>query len=84
MIVSIVGQAQSMLNVFSSSTGIWATISARNIIEGRKFLDYNTMYIKVGAYVQLFEGVKNTQYRSSVVAVTLNPSNEKGGIISFT
>ena len=33
----------------------------------------------MGAYVQLFEGTKNTQRSKSVGAVALNLSNEKGG-----
>ena len=66
MIDSIVGQAQSMLNVFPSNTGIYFTMSARNIIEGRPNLDYSTMSLMLGAYVQLFEGTKNTQHSRSV------------------
>ena len=36
------------------------------------------MYLKLGSYVQLFEETKNIQHISSVGAVVLNPSNEKG------
>ena len=81
MIDSIVEQAQSILNVLPYKTGISTTTSARNIIRGRPNLDYNTIYTKLEAYTQLFEGTKNTQRIRSVGAVALNPSNEKGGII---
>ena len=37
------------------------------------------MSLKLGGYVQLFEGTKNTQRSTSVEAVALNSSNEKGG-----
>ena len=70
-----VGQAQSMLNFFSSKTGISTTMSVRNIIKGRKILDYNPMDLKLGAYVQLFEGKKTKQRIRSVGAVALNLSN---------
>ena len=76
---SIVGQAQSMLNAFPSKTGILNFMSARNIIKGRPNLDYNTMSLKLGSYIQLFEGTNNTQHRRSVGAVALNPQNEKAG-----
>ena len=49
-----------MLNVFPYKTGIYNTIPARNIIEGGPNIDYNTIYLKMGAYVHLFEGAKNT------------------------
>ena len=79
MIDSIPEQAQSILNAFTSKTGISTTMSARKIIKGRPNLDYNTMYLKLGAYVQLFEGTKNTQHSRSVGAVALNQLNEIGG-----
>ena len=60
MIDPILGQAKSMLNALTSKTGILTTMSARNIIKGRPNLYYNTMYLNMGAYVQLFEGTKNT------------------------
>ena len=50
-----------------------------NIIERRTNLDYNTMYLKLGAYIQLFEETENTHCSRSVGAFVLNPSNEKGG-----
>ena len=37
------------------------------------------MSLKLGVYVQLFEGTKNTQHSRSVGAVALNSSNEKRG-----
>ena len=73
MIDSIAEQAQSMLNDFSSKIGIYTTMSSRNSIEGRPNLYYNTMFLKLGAYIQLFEGTNNTQRSLSVGAVTLNP-----------
>ena len=79
MIYSIVGQAQSMINDLTSKTGISTTMSARNIIEERPNLDYNTMSLNLGAYVQLFEGTNNKKHSRSVGAVALNSSNEKGG-----
>ena len=79
IIDSVVGQAQYVLDDFPSKTLILTTMPARNIIEGRPSLDYNTMSLKLVAYVQLFEGTNNTQRRSSVGAVALNSSNEKGG-----
>ena len=36
------------------------------------------MSLNLGAYIHLFEGTNNTQRSSSVVAVALNPSDEKG------
>ena len=60
MIYYIVGQAQIMLNDFPSKTIISTTMSARNIIKGRPNLYYNTISLNLGAYVQLFEGTKNT------------------------
>ena len=56
MIDSIEEQAQSMLNDLPSKIGISTTMSSRNIIEERPDLDYNTMSLNLGAYVQLFEG----------------------------
>ena len=79
VIGSILEQAESMLNDFPSKTGIATTMSTRNIIKGRPNLDYSTMCLNMGVYVQLFEGTKNTQLSRSVGAVALNPSNEKGG-----
>ena len=52
MIDSIAEQSQSMLNDFLSKTDISTTLSARNIIEGIPNLDYNTMFLKLGAHVQ--------------------------------
>ena len=54
MIDFIVGQEKSMLNALLSKTGIFITMSERNIIEGRKNLYYNTMSINLEAYIQLF------------------------------
>ena len=79
MIDSIVRQEKSMLNALTSNTVILTTMSARNIIKGMPNLDYNTMSLKLGAYVQLFEGTNNTQCSRSVGAVALNSSNTKGG-----
>ena len=79
MIESLVGYTQSMLNDFPTKTGISTTMLSINIIEGRPNLDYNTMSLKLGEYVQLFEGTKNTHGSISVGAVDLNLSNEKGG-----
>ena len=44
-------------------------MSERKITEGRLNLDYKTMSIELGAYVQLFEGTKNTQRIRLVGAV---------------
>ena len=46
---SISGQAKSMQNDFPYNIGILNTMSARNIIEGRQHLDYNTMSLNMGA-----------------------------------
>ena len=73
VIGSILEQAESMLNDFPSKTGIATTMSTRNIIKGRPNLDYSTMCLNMGVYVQLFEGTKNTQLSRSVGAVLLNP-----------
>ena len=35
------------------------------------------MSLKLGAYVKLYEGTKNTQHSRLVGVITLNPSNEK-------
>ena len=68
-----------MLNDLPSKTGISATISAINTIEGRSNLYYNTMSLNLGAYVHLFEGTNNTKRIRSVGAVVLNLPNEKWG-----
>ena len=73
----IVGQAKSTLNDLPPKTGISTTMSERNITEGRPNLDYNTMSLNTGSYIQLFEGKKNIQQIRSLGAVSLNPSNEK-------
>ena len=75
---SIVGQEKSMLDTFPYNTGISTTISARKIIKGRPNLYYNTMYLNMGAYVQIFEGKKNIPRSRLVGAVAFNSSNEKG------
>ena len=72
MIDFIVGQEKSMLNALLSKTGIFITMSAKNVIQGRPNLDYNTISIKMGAYVQLFEGTKNPQRVRFVGSVALN------------
>ena len=79
MIEFLIGQVQSMMNYFHSKTGILTTTSVRNIIEGSPNLDYNTMSLKLGAYIKLFEGTNNAQHITSVGRVVLNPSNKKGG-----
>ena len=68
-----------MINYFPSKTEISNTVLERNIIEGRPNLYYNTISLKLGSYIQLFEGTNNTQHRRSVGAVALNPQNEKAG-----
>ena len=67
MIDSIAEQAQSMMNDISTTT------SERNIIKDSTDLDYKTISLKLGSYIQLFGGTNNTPYRRSVGAVTLNP-----------
>ena len=79
VIYSIVRQAKSMMNAFPSKKVISTTMSSRSIIEGRQNLFYNTMSLKLGAYIQLFQGAKNTQHSRSVGAIELNPLNKKGG-----
>ena len=84
LIIDSIGiQVQYLLNYLPSKTGILTTMSARNIIKGRPNLDYNTMSLKLGVYVQLFEGTKNTQHSRSVGAVALKLSDEKGGYYSI-
>ena len=61
-----------MMNAFPSKTEILTTMSARNIIEGRPNLYYNTMSLKLGEYVQLFEGTKNKLCSRSVGSIALN------------
>ena len=61
--------------LYLNKTGISTTMSARNITQGRPNLYYNTTSLKLGAYIQLFEGTNNTQYISSVGVVALNQSN---------
>ena len=73
MIEYIVGQAQYMLNDFPYKTGILTTMSARKSIEGIPNFDYNTMSIKLGKSIQLFEGTKNTPHSRSVQAFAINP-----------
>ena len=73
MIDSIVGQAQYMLNYFPSKKGILTTVSVRNIIKRSSNSDYNTMSLKLSAYIQLSKRMKNTQRSRSVGAVALNP-----------
>ena len=68
-----------MLSSFPSKTGISNTMSERKFVEERPNLYYNTISLKLGSYIQLFEGTKNTQRSRSVGAVALNPSNEKVG-----
>ena len=60
MIGAISEQAQSMLNDFPSNTGISTTLPERSIIEGIPNLDYNTMSLKLGAYIQLYEKKTHT------------------------
>ena len=84
MIDSIVGQEQYMLNDFPSKTGILSTMLARNIIEGRPNFEYNTIYLKLGTYIQLSEGTKNKQCIRLVGAVFKTHQMKKGDIISCT
>ena len=79
MIDSIVGQTKSRPNTLPYNTVISTTMSVRNIVKGRPNLYYNTMYLNMGAYVQLFEGKKNIPRIRLVGAVAFNSSNEKGG-----
>ena len=72
MVGYIVGQAQYMLNDLPYTTGILTTMSARKSIEGLPNFDYNTMSLKLGKSVQLFEGTKNTQHSRSVQVFALN------------
>ena len=55
MIELILEQEQSMLNAFTTKTGISTTLPEINIVEGRPSLDYNTMSLKIRAYIQLYE-----------------------------
>ena len=48
-------------------------------MEGKPNLDYNTLKLKLGTYVQLYEGTNSMQVSRSVGAIALNPSNETGG-----
>ena len=59
MIELILEQEQSMLNAFTTKTGISTTLPEINIVEGRPSLDYSTMSLKIRAYIQLYEGTKN-------------------------
>ena len=68
-----------MLIDLPSKKDISTTMSARNTISGRTDLDYNTMSLKMEAYIQLFEGTKNTQHSRLVGVVAINTSNVKGG-----
>ena len=78
MIVSISEQAQSIQNYFPFKTRISTALSARNFFEGRLKLEYNTISLKLGAYVQLYEGGGYTQHSRSVGAITLKTSNKSG------
>ena len=59
-------------------------MSERKITEGRLNLDYKTMSIELGAYVQLFEETKKAHRSSSVRAVILNSSKKIGEYYSMS
>jgi len=73
MIDAIAKRTVTTLNAFPTKTGISTTMSARNIIEGKPNLDYNTLKLKLGAYVQLYEGTTNAQASRSVGANSTEP-----------
>ena len=66
------------MNAFPSKNGI-SVQSPRNIIEEKPHLDYNTMKLAFGAYVQLYKKTTNTQVARSIGAIAMYPSNERGG-----
>ena len=78
MIDGIATRVQMSLNAFPSRNGI-SIQSPRNIIEWRPNLDFSTMKLTFGAYVQLYEKTTNTQKARSVGAIAMYPSNERGG-----
>jgi len=72
----------NMLNAFPAKNGISATLSPRNIVQGRTDLSKNELLLEFGTYVQvhLHPGVSNTTAPRTVEGIAMGPSgNVQGG-----
>ena len=67
------------LNTFPTKNGISTTLSHRNFIEGKCNQDYNQLKYQFGMYGQLYEDTGNTQMSRSIIAIALNPTNDRKG-----
>jgi len=54
LVDAVVDRGTIGLNGFPSKTGISMTMSAQNLLEGKPNLDYNTLSLSLGVYIQLY------------------------------
>ena len=81
VLAQLVMGAVKWLNSFPSNTGIEATLTPREIIQGRPVPDCRNLTLNLGLYVHVYNGTMNNQKSLTVVLIQLIPSNEKGGSV---
>jgi hypothetical protein len=71
------------LNMFPHPDGVSATLSPATIVTGQPKIDYQTMRLEFGTYVQVYDGTSNDTKSRTLGAIATNPTGNSSGDYYF-
>ena len=79
MVRELVTFAERSINMLPHSDGVSDTMSPDTIVTGRPRMDYRTMKLEFGTYVQVYDGTSNDVKSRTLGAIALNPTGNANG-----
>ena len=70
-------KVKQMLNKFGFKNRVSTTISAEEIVEGKRKMNFNLKQIAYGQYAQVHDGTDNTAKLKSVYAIAMYQKNDR-------
>ena len=79
MVHGLVEFATRTINMLPSSDGVSDTMSPETIVTGRPKMDYRSMKLEFGTYVQVYDGTSNDTKSRTLGAIALNSTGNSSG-----
>jgi hypothetical protein len=82
MVKVLIAFVTRAINSFPHSDGISTSLSPNTIVTGQPMIDYLTLKLEFGSYVQVYDGTSNDTKSRTLGAIALNPTGNSNGLPS--
>jgi hypothetical protein len=83
MVKELIAFATRAINSFPHADRISSSLSPDTIVTGRPKLDYRTLKLEFGQYVQVYDGTSNDTKSRTLGTIALNPTGNSNGNYYF-